>query len=125
MLCDRFNDSTVVYQGNARGLTMPYVENLCSFVCGPTVPDLTFFLDVDPKIGLARTKSTAKENAGSGEVDRIESEKIEFHTAVSDGFKLMAEKYPERIKVLDAGQTPDEVFQQAVNYIQEKFPVLE
>ncbi len=99
---------------------MPYVENLCSFVCGPTVPDLTFLLDVDPSVGLARAASTQKETANAGEMDRIESEKLEFHEAVRAGFNLIANKFPERIKVLDANQSLEDVLQQALNIISDK-----
>lgn len=74
VLCDRFNDSTVVYQGYARGLGAQDVQELCRVACGAVVPDLTFFLDVDVRLGLRRTQGAHKENAGAGEVDRIEAE---------------------------------------------------
>lgn len=117
VLCDRFNDSTVVYQGVARGLGLEYVQNLCKVACG-TEPDLTLFLDVDPKIGLERTRKSHKDMAKAGEMDRIESEKLEFHEKVRQGFLKLASLYPERIKVLDASQSREDVYAQAQSILE-------
>lgn len=118
VLCDRFNDSSVVYQGLARGLGVEKIKNLCSLVCNGLEPDLTFFLDVDPAVGLMRTKRTRKENAKDGEVDRIESEGLEFHKLVQKGFRELAKAEPKRIHTLDANQSEDEVFAQAMHIIE-------
>jgi dTMP kinase len=117
VLCDRFNDSTVAYQGLARGLGMEEVQKLCDWVCGKTIPNLTFVLDVDPQIGLQRTKTAHKENAHAGEVDRIESEKLEFHNIVRKALKQLAKQHPDRIIVLDASLTADEVFTAALEHL--------
>ena len=114
VLCDRFNDSSVVYQGLARGLGIEKIKNLCSLVCNGLEPDLTFFLDVDPAVGLERTKRTRKENAKTGEVDRIESEGLDFHRLVQKGFQDLALKDNKRIHTLDANKSEDEVFAQAM-----------
>lgn len=111
VLCDRYNDSSVAYQGYARGLGIEEVIAFSSYIVEKTVPDLTLYLDIDPKIGLSRVKS---------KYDRIESEKISFHQKIRDGFLLLAKKYPDRIKILDAGKSKEEVFEIAMNYI-EKF----
>ena len=109
VLCDRFNDSTIAYQGIGRGLGFSYVRDLCLSVCGKTIPDLTLYLDVDPVVGLQRTKSISKENAAVGEVDRIESEKLEFHQHVRNAFAQIAKSEPERFITVDASQTQEHV----------------
>ncbi len=107
VLCDRFNDSTIAYQGRARGRDMDEVEKLCNIACEGMVPDLTFFLDIDPVVGLARAKGS------SIDLDRLETEALSFHEEVRKGFQLLAQKYPERIHVLDATLSPAELLEQA------------
>lgn len=118
VICDRFNDSTVVYQGLGRGLGMDYVKQLCEIVSEQIIPNLTIFLDVDPSVGLMRTRNAFKENARPGEVDRIEAERIDFHERVRQGFLALAKSYPERIHVIDANQSEDAVFRQAKQLIE-------
>lgn len=122
VLCDRFNDSTVVYQGVARGLGFDYVQKLCTLACG-IEPDLTLFLDLDPRIGLARTRRTHKDTAKAGEMDRIESEKLEFHEKVRQGFLKLAASNTQRIHVLDATQSRDDVFSHALEILTPHFSV--
>lgn len=110
VLCDRFNDSTVAYQGVARHLGFETVLTLCSQVCEGLTPDLTFFLDLDPVVGLKRTQHATKENASSGHLDRIEAEKLEFHHRVRQGLQKLAQMFPNRICTLDASQSVDQVF---------------
>lgn len=114
VLCDRFNDSTIAYQGAARGLSMEYVKRLCQLVCGEIQPHLTLFLDVEPGVGLKRTKKIAKEQAAIGELDRIESQTMDFHGEVRAAFKTLAQQEPARIRQIDANQSQDEVFLQAL-----------
>ncbi|CDZ81764.1 Thymidylate kinase [Candidatus Rubidus massiliensis] len=120
VLCDRFNDSTVVYQGMARGLGKEKVEHLCNLICQGIEPNLTLYLDVDPSIGLQRTKSLAKENAKEGDLDRIEQEGFSFHQKVRDGFLQLAKEKPDRIHVINANQTLQEVYESACHAIDEK-----
>jgi dTMP kinase len=117
ILCDRFNDSTIAYQGIARGLGMEFVQDLCEKVCNGTQPNLTFFLDVDPKIGLKRTLKAHKENANIGQFDRIEAEKLEFHQKVRDGLQKLAFQHPERVRILDANQIAEKVFDEALKHL--------
>lgn len=121
VLCDRFNDSTIAYQGIGRGLGLPLVRDLCLAVCGKTLPDLTFFLDVDPQIGLQRTKRTAKEHSAAGEVDRIESEKIEFHQQVRKAFAEIAEAEPTRFITIDASKPLPEVIKSCKQVLASRF----
>ncbi len=107
VLCDRFNDSTIAYQGGARGFTAGLVGNLCSFACDGLQPDLTLYLDLDPKIGFERNQK-----AGLAK-DRIESETLKFHQNIRKAFKQIAKKEPKRFIIIDASKTPEEVYTQA------------
>ncbi len=102
VLCDRFSDSSVVYQGYARGLGMREVTLATNFFAADLIPDLTLYLDLAPEIGLRRVNR--------GGLDRIESEKITFHEKVREGFRLLAKNEPQRIHTIDAGQSLDAVF---------------
>ncbi|KKM70725.1 hypothetical protein LCGC14_1437870, partial [marine sediment metagenome] len=93
VLCDRYNDSSIAYQGHARDLGIDKVIEFSSFIIEDAIPDLTIYLDIDPKIGLSRVQS---------KLDRIESEKMEFHKKIRDGFHILAKKFPKRIKIIDA-----------------------
>jgi dTMP kinase len=109
VLSDRFNDSSLAYQGYARGLGLEEVINFSSYIIEDAIPDLTLFLDIDPKIGFSRMK---------GNFDRIESEKIAFHEKIREGFLILSDKFPERIKIIDASLSCEEVFKNAMYYIE-------
>lgn len=117
VLCDRFNDSTVAYQGEGRGLGFEYVQHMCDLVCGDVVPDLTFFLDIEPALGQARIGQQREKNAALRPSDRLEAEKLDFHRKVHSAFRHLAQKYPERIHVIDASHSEEEVFKQAMQLI--------
>jgi len=123
VLCDRFNDSTVAYQGGARGLGVKYVKKLCRLVCGEVIPQLTLFLNVSPEIGLARRCSSRsryldKEQAKGEEGDRIESEALAFHRTLQDVFKSLARTEPLRIYSIDANKSQESVRQDAISAIE-------
>jgi dTMP kinase len=112
VLCDRFNDSTIAYQGAARGLGMENVGDFCQFITQGLDPDITFYLDIDPKIGLTRA---SKDRAQ----DKIESEKIAFHEKIRDAYRIIQQHQPKRVKLLDATKTAGEVFDEAVQQLQQ------
>ncbi len=112
VLCDRFTDSSVVYQGKARHLGMDFVQQLSATALGDISPELTFFLDVDPSVGLTRTRDTDKENALKGDQDRIEGEGLSFHQLVREGFHHIAKDNPNRCTIIDAMQSKEQVFEQ-------------
>jgi dTMP kinase len=119
VLCDRFNDSSIAYQGSGRALGVSRVKELCQLVSGGLVPDLTLYLDVDPDVGLARSKRLTKENAKAGEGDRIEDEAVIFHQRVRDGYRQIGQEEPDRFKVLDAHQSQEDVFNQASQLVKQ------
>jgi dTMP kinase len=96
VICDRFYDSTFVYQGLGRAIDMNVVEQLNQITVGTLKPDLTILLDLDAKIGIERAKSRQ-----SGELDRIENESLAFFEAVRNGYLELAKKEPERFKTID------------------------
>lgn len=116
VLCDRFNDSTVAYQGGAREEDIAFIEELCNFAVHNLVPDLTFYLDIDPQKGLQRAQEAIVTHAKSS-YDRLEQEKIEFHTRVRQTYLALAKKYSKRIYVIDASQPSDVVFKEALDTV--------
>ena len=100
VVCDRFIDSTVAYQGVARDLGVDVVEQLSELVVGSCLPDLTLLFRVDPEVAAAR------EGDGS---DRFESEGLEFQRRVAGAYDELARRHPERIEVVEASGTPEEV----------------
>ena len=101
VICDRFTDSSIAYQAYGRQLGEQVAE-VNRRATGGLEPDITFWLDIDPYVG--------RERAGSeGELDRLETEKMDFHCRVRDGYRELTEKYPERIKRIDASKTIDEM----------------
>jgi dTMP kinase len=119
VICDRFNDSTLAYQGVARALDIKMVKKLCQVVCQTVQPELTLFLNVDPHIGLNRSKGVHKEESGQGTLDRIESEKLDFHIKVQQAFKTIAAKEPLRVYTINANQSQEIVLKEALRAIEE------
>lgn len=113
VLCDRFIDSSFVYQGIARGLGIDKVKNINNIAIGGLMPDLTLFFDVPPNISLQRRM---KENVA----DRIEKEKLDFHNMVYEGYKKLACMYKERIKIVDANCEIEDVTKNVIAIIHNK-----
>ena len=112
VLCDRYLDSSLAYQGGARGLGIDNVLNVNLFATEGTYPDLTLLFDIEPEIGLARIASNA-----SREVNRLDLEKIEFHRGVRKTFLELAARYPDRYVIIDASKTLEEVVESAYQAI--------
>lgn len=100
VLCDRFLDSTTVYQGVARAIDAGKVQAINQFAVGTTRPNLTFLIDLPPEIGLARIRAR-----GRGELDRMEQETLEFFQAVRQGYLDVAGKEAARFQILDGSQS--------------------
>ncbi|MBI5230754.1 MAG: dTMP kinase [Coriobacteriales bacterium] len=101
VLCDRFADSSTAYQSYGRGLDLAEVERLNDAATAGLAPDRTIVLDVDAAVGLERA-------TGAG-ADRLEAEDLAFHERVREGFLEIARRHPERVRVIAAAGTPDEV----------------
>lgn len=114
VLCDRFSDSTIAYQGAGKELGCDYVEACCQLVARWCEPDLTFLVDIDPTVGLARVDGRKQNN---GVRDRMEQEALAFHKRVREGFLKRAQKFPERICILDGTQNKEQVFTQGYEHL--------
>jgi len=102
VLCDRYADSTLAYQGFGHGNDLAQIRNLISFATGGLKPDLTILLDIDVKVGLRR-------RARGGEWNRLDAYNLEFHQRVRQGYHQLAQAEPDRWVVIDAGQPPERV----------------
>lgn len=100
---DRYIDSSVAYQGVARGLGADAIRSLSEWAADGLAPDLTIVLDLDPLVGRARVSSSR------GRLDRLEAEALAFHEAVRSAFLAMAESEPSRFLVVDATRAPDAI----------------
>lgn len=103
VLCDRYADSTIAYQGYGRGLSLDDVLAIAQFATAGLVPDLTFLLDIDVEEGLRRRIS------GAEEMNRLDLEAVAFHQRVRDGYHQLAAADPGRWVIIDAGQSPEEI----------------
>jgi len=108
VLCDRFTDSTVAYQGYGRGFDIKILRQFNEIADDGVRPDLTFLLDCPVALGLARTNQRGSV-AGQPRQDRFEREKIEFHEKIRAGFLTMARAEPARFRVIDGAQAVEPV----------------
>ncbi len=115
VLCDRYLDSSLAYQGGARGLGVDEVLSINLFATEGTYPDLTLLFDLEPEKGLARI--AANQNR---EVNRLDLEKLDFHHQVRNNFLALAKRYPERYVIIDASKTLPEVIEEAYRAIKER-----
>ena len=107
VLCDRFIDSSLAYQGHARGLDIEEVYNINKFAIGDMMPDATIFFDIDPEEGLRRIQSN-----GEREVNRLDLEALDFHKKVREGYQFIINRWKDRFIIVDAGRTIDEVLEE-------------
>lgn len=119
VLCDRFMDSTTVYQGVARKIDSDAVTRINHLAVGSARPDLTILIDIEPEVGMARVHSRS-----GGKLDRMESEAIGFFKAVRQGYLELAENNPERFIVLDGSKSIEQLRQQIWVVVQERLKQL-
>jgi dTMP kinase len=121
VVCDRFTDSTLAYQGYGRGFDLPTLRALNTFATGGLVPDLTLLFDVDTPLGLKRVHART---AASGAVpaDRFERESLAFHEKIRNGFLDLAASEPSRFRVLDTTPAVDAVFANVWKAVQPHLP---
>jgi dTMP kinase len=105
VLCDRYYDATLVYQGEARGLGMEQVAQLHRLTFDDLKPDFTFLLDLPPEVGLERAWGQIESGDRTDAETRFEREKLSFHTKVRAGYLKLAKSAPERFRIVDATQS--------------------
>lgn len=107
VICDRFIDSSLAYQGHARGLGIDEVLGINRFAIDQILPDLTIYLDVYPEVGLKRIHANEER-----EINRLDLEELAFHQKVREGYLILTERFPERIVTIDANVEIEAVFRQ-------------
>ena len=118
VICDRFTDSTIAYQGYGHGFDLQILNDIKTMSIGNFEPDITFILDIDVKDGLARAgKRMATQNDATTE-DRFERMKTDFHERLRQGYLSIAKDHPQRCIVLDASQNIEDVHSQIISAIQ-------
>lgn len=114
VLCDRFIDSSLAYQGYARGLGIDTVESINRIVIGTYMPDVTIYFDVPPEVGLQRIFKNR-----SDEVNRFDQESLNFHKKVYEGYTKVRERFPERIRTVDASQSIERVTEEVWKIVED------
>jgi len=117
VLCDRFIDSTMAYQGFARGMDIATLDRINDFAIDSRNPDLTLLLDLDVEKGFQRLEERYSD--GNETHDRFEREARDFHHRVRDGYHKLAQREPERFRIIDADQIIDEVASNVWNAVKE------
>lgn len=117
VLCDRYSDSTLAYQSYGRGLDLKEARNMCLYATKGLQPDLTFLIDIEPEKGLERAVVSARGKNPAGSHDRMESQGIEFHRKVREGFLKLAEAEPKRFVVLDGSKPIEVINMEIVNKV--------
>lgn len=111
VICDRFTDSSIAYQAYGRELG-DMVAEVNAHATGGLDPDITFWMDIDPAAGRARASR-------AGELDRLELEQLDFHYRVYEGYRQIAERFPDRIRRIDASQSVDEIKDKILEHLEE------
>ncbi|HEY0828519.1 MAG TPA: dTMP kinase [Bacilli bacterium] len=112
ILCDRFIDSSLAYQGHARGLGIQEVWKINEFAIDGMMPDMTFFLDILPETGLARIHADKNR-----EINRLDAESVAFHHHVREGYFQLLELFPERMMLINAERSLDMIFEEIIERI--------
>lgn len=109
VICDRYFDATLVYQGYARGLDMKLIRRLHELVLEGLKPDITFLLDLSPEIGLSRAWEQIDNGSRTGDETRFEKEALSFHQKIRAGYLEIARLEPRRFRVIDASEEKNKV----------------
>ncbi len=118
VICDRYHDATLAYQGHARGIGFTTVDQLAE-ILQVRQPDLTLVLDLEVELGLKRAcERNQKENSETW--GRFEEEDLEFHRRVREGYQLLARRDPDRVLLVNASQTQEAVFQELLSLLEQQ-----
>jgi dTMP kinase len=115
VLCDRYADASVAYQGYGRGVELDVIEYLSRITIDRHLPDLTLLIDIDPEVGLARARERNRQD--TVDEGRFEKESLEFYNRVRQGYLKMAQSAPQRIRVINGGQPIEVVHQQILGIV--------
>ena len=118
VICDRYADSTIAYQGYGRGMDVEQLQSLNDYATGGLWPDITFLLDLPAEVGLGRALARNGREGLTQSEGRFEAEALAFHQRIREGFLARASRWPERFRVLDASQTPEHIVAQAMRHLQ-------
>lgn len=113
VICDRYVDSSLAYQGYGRGLGVEFIGKINAYALENYLPDVTIFIDLSPEAAFKRKH-------GADQNDRLELAGMEFHNRVYEGFKALAKENPDRFVCINGEQTPDEIFAQVLSALKEK-----
>lgn len=120
VLCDRFTDASLAYQGYGRGLDLNFIRRLDRFACQGLKPDLTFVLDIDPRTSVRRAlrrNTRARRDEG-----RFEQENLVFHERVRRGYRALARQQPRRVKLIAGGSSIEAIHQQIMAHVRRRLP---
>jgi dTMP kinase len=124
VICDRYADATLVYQGFARGLDSALIRRLHTLMCHDLQPDVTILFDLEPELGLARAWQRIEGRSGQADESRFEQETLVFHQKVREGYLTLARDNPHRFSIIDARQDKQNVTRAIENLLAVRFPVL-
>ena len=121
VICDRYADSTIAYQGYGRGMDPEQLQMLNDYATDGLWPEITFLLDLPAEVGLSRALARNGREGLTQSEGRFEAEALAFHQRIREGFLARAARWPERFRVLDASQSPEDVAAQAEKHLQPYF----
>lgn len=119
VICDRFIDASIAYQGYGRNIPIDMIEKFNLIATDNLLPDLTFVFDIDVELGLEKSRQIDKKHSKIGEVDRIESENVDFHNKVRNGYKGLVDRYPERVSLIKVNSSIEEINLKILHIIKE------
>lgn len=117
VICDRYADSTIAYQGYGRGMDVEELQRLNDYATDSLWPDITFLLDLPAEVGLGRALARNGREGLTQSEGRFEAEALAFHQRIREGFLTRAARWPERFRVLDATKTPEGIVAQAFEHL--------
>ncbi|MBQ8744438.1 MAG: dTMP kinase [Mailhella sp.] len=117
VICDRYADSTIAYQGYGRGMDVEELQRLNDYATDSLWPDITFLLDLPAEVGLGRALARNGREGLTQSEGRFEAEALAFHQRIREGFLARAARWPERFRVLDATKTPEGIVAQAFEHL--------
>jgi len=115
VICDRFYDASMAYQGYGRGIPLDFIEKVTDLVCNGYRPELTLLLDIDPELGLRRART--RNGQRSEDEGRFEMEDVEFYTRIREGYLELARREPQRIHTISADRSIDQIHREILSIL--------